>query len=172
MLQGAVPFKAKNMKDLYSLVKKGEFKFHSTISDDAKDLISKLLKLNPKERLTIPQVLNHPWIKDGAEEDSDTETENTNNSDSPDFASEEIQGNINVINVDNIFYEKSQKSPVTKLSYDDYCYISQDFYTYQINESAIKQMESFGFTRQLIIDSIHKNELNHSTATYNLLTLM
>jgi len=32
-------------------------------SDGAKDLIKKLLVINPTERFTATQALNHPWIK-------------------------------------------------------------------------------------------------------------
>ena len=39
MLQGTVPFKAKNMKDLYKLIKIGDYEFPHPISDEAKDLV-------------------------------------------------------------------------------------------------------------------------------------
>merc|ERR1712062_114364 len=34
------------------------------ISHDAKDLICHLMKMNPRERYTAQQMLNHGWIKD------------------------------------------------------------------------------------------------------------
>ena len=36
----------------------------SPISGDAKDLVHRLLALNPKERITIDEALQHPWIAD------------------------------------------------------------------------------------------------------------
>jgi serine/threonine protein kinase len=33
-----------------------------TVSEESKDLIFKLLHKNPKQRMTIDQVLEHPWI--------------------------------------------------------------------------------------------------------------
>ena len=36
----------------------------SAISGDAKDLVHRLLALNPKERITIDEALQHPWIAD------------------------------------------------------------------------------------------------------------
>ena len=33
------------------------------ISDEAKDLIRRLLRVNPEKRLTLEQVLAHPWIQ-------------------------------------------------------------------------------------------------------------
>ena len=37
-----------------------------------------------------------------------------------------IQGNVNYVNVDNLFYEENYS---TKLSYVDYCCITEDFTT-------------------------------------------
>ena len=38
------------------------------VSDDAADLISKLIKFNPEERLTAKGALQHPWIQKGIKE--------------------------------------------------------------------------------------------------------
>ena len=35
----------------------------SNLSKEAKEFVNGLLKKNPEERLTITQVLEHPWIK-------------------------------------------------------------------------------------------------------------
>lgn len=34
------------------------------ISYDCKDILSKLLKIDPKERISIDEALNHKWIKE------------------------------------------------------------------------------------------------------------
>lgn len=34
------------------------------ISDNAKDLIKKCLKVNPQERISAEEIMNHPWLKD------------------------------------------------------------------------------------------------------------
>ena len=33
------------------------------MSDEAKDLIRKLLTVNPDQRLTVAEALEHPWMK-------------------------------------------------------------------------------------------------------------
>lgn len=54
MLCGTVPFKAQNLEDLHKLILKGEFTFPVDLSDDAQAIVRGMIKLNPRERLTIP----------------------------------------------------------------------------------------------------------------------
>lgn len=51
MLMGKPPYYSPNRESLYSNIKKGDLTFPSEISNLAKDLITKLLKINPKKRL-------------------------------------------------------------------------------------------------------------------------
>ena len=75
MLSGTLPFNLKNNnnssmdsssennEDLqYSIINK-EPKYIEKISDEARDLLNGLLNKNPKKRLTVDQILNHPWLK-------------------------------------------------------------------------------------------------------------
>lgn len=45
------------------------FPSHTELSREARDLISKMLVLDPRKRLTIDQILVHPWIKMYMKED-------------------------------------------------------------------------------------------------------
>merc|ERR1712087_1032721 len=68
LLCGFPPFfdASNNMKNLYHLIKKGQYSFPSPfwddISDGAKDLIRRLLLKDPKGRLTAEEVLKHSWV--------------------------------------------------------------------------------------------------------------
>mmetsp|Transcript_4413 Transcript_4413/g.5070 ORF Transcript_4413/g.5070 Transcript_4413/m.5070 type:complete len:88 (+) Transcript_4413:57-320(+) len=64
MLYGSVPFKANNMEDLHILIQKGEFEFPSDASPEAISLIKGLIMVDPMKRLTLPQILNHAWLKE------------------------------------------------------------------------------------------------------------
>lgn len=64
MLFGTVPFKANNMEELHMLIQKGEFEFPQDASEHARSLISGLIVVNPKKRMTLPELLNHPWLKE------------------------------------------------------------------------------------------------------------
>lgn len=53
---------------LYIILSRNTFIFQlrkhwMTISNPAKDLLSKLLDVNPNDRITIEEALQHPWIK-------------------------------------------------------------------------------------------------------------
>jgi len=66
LLCGFPPFYHESTAALYKQIKKGEFDFPapywSNISAAAKDLVKKLLTVNPDQRATAKQVLEHPWI--------------------------------------------------------------------------------------------------------------
>lgn len=78
MLCGTVPFKAQNLEDLHKLILKGEFAFPVELSEDAQQIVKGMIRLNPRERLTIPQILAHHWLKETNEDDSDEEDEDKN----------------------------------------------------------------------------------------------
>ncbi|KAH9444238.1 hypothetical protein Pst134EA_032465 [Puccinia striiformis f. sp. tritici] len=46
----------------YKKISKVDFSIPSTVSPEASDLIRKLLKHEPQDRLPLPQVATHPWI--------------------------------------------------------------------------------------------------------------
>lgn len=51
---------------LFELIKTGQYEFDEAdwkdISEDAKDLIRKILVVNPSQRYTTTQILAHPWL--------------------------------------------------------------------------------------------------------------
>jgi serine/threonine protein kinase len=67
LLGGYPPFHDDNQKALFKKIKNAEYEFHeeywSEVSDEAKDLIRHLLKINPVERYTAEEALNHPWVR-------------------------------------------------------------------------------------------------------------
>merc|ERR1712113_965870 len=66
LLCGYPPFFGETDAEVLSKVRLGNFSFNAAdwknISEDAKDLIRNLLKMNPKERLTAEAALQHKWI--------------------------------------------------------------------------------------------------------------
>jgi len=70
LLCGYPPFFGDTDAEVLSKVRLGNFTFNASdwknISDDAKGLIRCLLKMNPKDRHTAEQCMNHVWIKEKA----------------------------------------------------------------------------------------------------------
>jgi hypothetical protein len=73
---------------------------------------------------------------------------------------------VNYVNVVNLFYQENYR---TKLSYTDYCCITEDFATQNLDEEALKVTENFGFPRDFVIKCINRGDLNHATACYYLM---
>jgi calcium-dependent protein kinase len=66
LLASKKPFYNKNMKKMKALIHAGNPSYDnavwSTLSPDAKEFVQKLLQLNPVQRMTIEQALQHPFI--------------------------------------------------------------------------------------------------------------
>uniref|UniRef100_A0A6Q2XE28 calcium/calmodulin-dependent protein kinase n=1 Tax=Esox lucius TaxID=8010 RepID=A0A6Q2XE28_ESOLU len=66
LLVGYPPFWDEDQHRLYQQIKAGAYDFPSpewdTVTPEAKDLINKMLTINPAKRITASEVLKHPWI--------------------------------------------------------------------------------------------------------------
>ena len=66
-LCGFPPFYDENNQTLFQMIKTCQFEFPSPywddISDLAKDLIKKLLTVDPQRRLDADGIMAHPWIR-------------------------------------------------------------------------------------------------------------
>lgn len=66
LLSGHPPFSGRTPKELMQMGRQGAFDFHpkhwTKVSDDAKHLIRKLLKVKPHDRLSAEHALGHSWI--------------------------------------------------------------------------------------------------------------
>ena len=66
MLVGTPPFNGEEDDDILRAVSIGKYETsypqYQSLSENAKDLITKLLKFNPSERITASEALKHPWF--------------------------------------------------------------------------------------------------------------
>ncbi|UYV82007.1 AURKA [Cordylochernes scorpioides] len=61
-LVGKPPFECESLVETQRRIVRVDLRFPAHLSAPAKDLISKLLRRNPQERLPLEQVLRHPWV--------------------------------------------------------------------------------------------------------------
>ncbi|KAG7210369.1 hypothetical protein KM043_011904 [Ampulex compressa] len=61
-LVGNPPFLAKTYEETYRKITKVQYQFPDYVTEDARNLISKLLVLDPDQRLPLEEILKHPWI--------------------------------------------------------------------------------------------------------------
>ncbi|KAJ7944986.1 putative Calcium-dependent protein kinase [Quillaja saponaria] len=68
LLSGVPPFWAENEQGIFDAILRGHIDFSSdpwpSISSSAKDLVKKMLRADPKDRLSAVEVLNHPWMRE------------------------------------------------------------------------------------------------------------
>ena len=62
MLCGYLPFEDSDNEKLYKKITDGKFKTPNFLSESAKDILHKILNVDPKTRITIPQMKKHPWF--------------------------------------------------------------------------------------------------------------
>ncbi|CAK5059378.1 unnamed protein product [Meloidogyne enterolobii] len=61
-LTGKPPFETDDQKHTYKRITNVEYVFPRHVSKGAMDLISRLLRKDPNQRMTFEQLLKHPWI--------------------------------------------------------------------------------------------------------------
>jgi len=61
-LVGKPPFEAQSNQDTYRRIVNIDLRFPPHVSSQARDLVSRLLRKNPADRIALEDVLAHPWI--------------------------------------------------------------------------------------------------------------
>lgn len=69
LLSGRTPFPHQDRNTLFSLIKHGKYSFPDkhwcTVSPNARDLVVRLLEVNPRQRLRAEEALAHVWMRVG-----------------------------------------------------------------------------------------------------------
>ena len=62
LMTGSIPFQGKDIESLKNNILHLKITWPKEMNKDAKDLISKILKLDPSERITLEEMLEHPFF--------------------------------------------------------------------------------------------------------------
>lgn len=64
LLCGNLPFDDENIPNLYQKIKLGDYTIPNHVSEEATDLITKMLEVDPLKRITINEIKRHVWVKE------------------------------------------------------------------------------------------------------------
>lgn len=67
LLCGFLPFDDEDTQKLYRLIQKGQYEIPVWLSEGSQKIIGQLLKHKPESRLTMDQILSHPWVVKGTD---------------------------------------------------------------------------------------------------------
>lgn len=65
LLCGYLPFDDENIPQLYRKIQNGKYDTPPWLSMESKELMSCMLQVDPKRRITINQLVSHPWLMHG-----------------------------------------------------------------------------------------------------------
>jgi serine/threonine protein kinase len=118
MLCGAVPYRGNSLQELLNAEKNEKIVFPSHLSPLSKDLIERLLEFEPYKRITIPEIMQHPWFtrNKAYPADEDLIEINDEESEKPD---------VNVLQLGNLFLKRMP------------LFISKEDYNFIANKSPI-----------------------------------
>ncbi|EPY38906.1 5'-AMP-activated protein kinase, catalytic alpha subunit [Angomonas deanei] len=63
MLCGTLPFDDNNVANLFRKIQTASYSVPHYISGEARDLLNHMLVVNPLERATMEQIMQHPWVR-------------------------------------------------------------------------------------------------------------
>ncbi|KAM7537786.1 hypothetical protein Aperf_G00000077253 [Anoplocephala perfoliata] len=73
LLVGALPFDDDNLRNLLEKVKKGSFQIPPFVPPDCQALLRAMIEVDPKKRISLKDVLEHPWVTSDQEPPLQTE---------------------------------------------------------------------------------------------------
>ncbi|XBW37210.1 hypothetical protein QEN19_002790 [Hanseniaspora menglaensis] len=152
LLAGYLPFNDSDIKTLLMKVQLGKYDYPKHFTTEAKDLIDRMLKLDPHDRILIDEVLNHPLLLKYSRT-----TKNKSNS------------NINNLlkNQDVIHIKENNLFPTLPISSDNIFFNSKDDIDKTILESL--QILWHGISTDLLYERLLNKDQNEEKIFYSLL---
>ncbi|KAJ5166797.1 uncharacterized protein N7482_005578 [Penicillium canariense] len=63
---GKVPFDDQSMPQLHAKIKKGVVEYPPGLTTECRHIISRMLVTDPKQRASLAEIMNHPWMNKGS----------------------------------------------------------------------------------------------------------
>ena len=100
MLCGKLPFYHEQNEIMYEQILSGKFEHPNYLSDNAKDILDKIIEVDPKKRLNFEEIKSHPWF---------------NIIDKNDFMHKGINTNEDIIPIDEEIVQNMEKLGFNKM---------------------------------------------------------
>ncbi|KAJ1719085.1 hypothetical protein LPJ53_006087, partial [Coemansia erecta] len=71
MLCGCMPFESEDRKEVFYKIERGRFYMPPNLSKEAQNLIQHMLTVDPRQRITMKGIVEHPWINKGYDQPID-----------------------------------------------------------------------------------------------------
>jgi serine/threonine protein kinase len=62
MLYGELPFDEENINTMFKYIKEAKYFMKGVASHEAKDLLNRMIQPNPFRRITMSEIITHPWF--------------------------------------------------------------------------------------------------------------
>ena len=168
LLMGSIPFKANNINELQGLIMSGNYKQINGISKNAKDLLNKLLEINPKKRINVEEALNHPWFSDSIDNKSSLFTKaelillSKNNVDYRNCTNEEIIENFTIENLDTNKFNENKNNKTKSFVFAPFntSYDSEELKLENKNLNSIRLEQGIYVQNNIILFDQDANALN------------
>ncbi|XP_033097096.1 calcium/calmodulin-dependent protein kinase type II subunit delta-like isoform X4 [Anneissia japonica] len=165
LLVGYPPFWDEDQQKLYNIIKHGKYDYPSpewdTVTHEAKDLINRMLTIDPNRRITASEALKHAWIANRERVASSVHRQQTVDSLKKFNARRKLKGAILttmlVSKNFSTFREKSQSQAGRSSKKDDGIKESSDGSTIEDDDVRARKQEIIKLTEQ-IIEAIQKGD--------------
>lgn len=152
LLAGHLPFNDSDIKKLLKKVQLGKYECPGYFSEDAKDLIDKMLKLSPQDRISIDDVMNHSLLLKYSKT-----TKNKSNT------------NINTLlkNQDVIHIKENNLFPTLPVPHNEINFTKKE----DIDQSILENLQVLwhGISLELLVQRLLAEEQNEEKIFYSLL---
>jgi serine/threonine protein kinase len=62
-----MPFDGDSQNEVFEKIRSGVFEMPKQLSEECKDLLKKMICVDPNKRISAIDAINHPWIKNADE---------------------------------------------------------------------------------------------------------
>lgn len=69
LISGTLPFNGTSKPEVYGKIRRGVYKQPKNCSESCRDLLKKMLTVNPAERPSAGECFHHPWFQEMEEKD-------------------------------------------------------------------------------------------------------